>query len=276
MWFNSSYNTLKTYHCYYWWEGRRCLLSRGSLCIKRSGPWWSLCMGRPGSRSCSTWHSWRAEDPTGRGSASRCGPGAPGDRRKSPRFHTLLHTWKWKKTEVTLKKKNAGNFFRASYLILLFNATPEPKMKQQKGMINSTWPDFGCCWDVGRRRVHRSDPPPGTPGYRRLWPLPPQPGARSVGASSKCWRTNPEKGAHIQWGSVFRIQSSVACSRWRPHLLFHQDADPLQHPLAGVLIGNVGLDLKQSHMKTADGDKLLFCEDTWKPGTITKMHNLRC
>lgn len=119
MWFNSSYNTLKTYHCYYWWEGWRCLLSRDSLCIKRSGPWWSLCMGRPGSRSCSTWHSWRAEDPTGRGSASHCGPGAPGDRRKSPRFHTLLHTWKWKKTEVTLKKKKCRQCFSR----IIFNFT---------------------------------------------------------------------------------------------------------------------------------------------------------
>lgn len=65
----------------------------------------------------------------------------------------------------------------------------------------------------------------------------------------------------------------VSVHRRRPHLLLHQDADPLQHPLAGVLIGNVGLDLKQSHMKTADGDELSFCEDTGKPGTIIKIHN---
>lgn len=97
MWFSTSYNTL-IYHIIVVTSGRDgCLPSRDSLCIRQSGPWWSLCTGRPGSRSSSIWHSWRAEDLTGRGSASCCRLGTPGGRRKAPRSHTLLHTYNKKR-----------------------------------------------------------------------------------------------------------------------------------------------------------------------------------
>lgn len=55
-----------------------------------------------------------------------------------------------------------------------------------------------------------------------------------------------ERSKHLGGQGFCKIKSSVNCRR-PPHLLFQQDIDPLQHPLAGELIGNVRLNLTQTH-----------------------------
>lgn len=89
------------------------------------------------------------------------------------------------------------------YICVFIRRSLANKWAKQKGFSDRTWQEFESCWGVGRRRVHRSDPRPSTPGYRRHQALPAQPGVRWAAASSKSSRTNPDSTACIQAGKPF-------------------------------------------------------------------------
>ena len=127
-------------------------------------------------------------------------------------------------------------------------------MCMQRIMCELTWRDCRRCSDVGRTQVHRWAPSPGRPVYRKCWPLPSRPGARSVGAKSLCSCKSPEAKIRTmweyRWPKMFYPQNNNSDPFSQPldqhssDLFFSQGVDPLEHPFTGELVGKVGLNLK--------------------------------